>query len=295
VASLATMRFSAPSEEQIAHDLAAIREHGFVVIEGLLSERDLAEIRRDLTLHLASDPCGRNNFEGHRTQRVYSLVGKGRIFADLAEHPRIMALCDALLASNYLLTASQAICIHPGETPQPFHTDDSFYPIPRPRRAVSVSTIWAVDPFTAENGATQVVPRSHLWSDEQVGALLVKSDFETAAREERTPKPAPPLRAEWKEQIQDVVMPAGAAIFFLGMLVHRGGENQSGRPRLAFSNQYCEPWARQQENFFLSIPGDKVAAMSDRVQQLLGYSIHPPFMGHVNGVHPKKVLRPTEN
>jgi ectoine hydroxylase-related dioxygenase (phytanoyl-CoA dioxygenase family) len=288
---MGSVRFLPPPAGLVALDLAKVRESGFVVLEGLLSEADLAEIRRELAPHLAADPCGRNNFEGHRTQRVYSLVGKGRIFEDLAEHPHILALCDVLLQPNYLLTASQAICIHPGETPQPFHTDDSFYLIPRPRRAISVSTIWAVDAFTADNGATQVVAGSHRWSDEQVGSLLSESDFLTAAREERTPKPAPPPRAEWKGQLRDVVMPAGSAVFFLGTLVHRGGENRGVGSRLAFSNQYCEPWARVQENFFLSIGREKVAAMSERVQQLLGYSIHPPFMGHVNGVHPRKLLR----
>jgi ectoine hydroxylase-related dioxygenase (phytanoyl-CoA dioxygenase family) len=284
------MRFEPAAEDRVARDLEAIHEQGFVVIEGLLADDDLGEIRRELAPHLASDPCGRNNFEGHRTQRVYSLVGKGAIFEDLAAHPHILALCDALLQPNYLLTASQAICIHPGETPQPFHNDDSFYSIPRPRPAISVSTIWAVDAFTTSNGATQVIPGSHRWSDEQLGALLSKSDFTTASREERTPKPALPLRAEWKGRVKDVVMPAGAAVFFLGTLVHRGGDNHGNGSRLAFSNQYCEPWARVQENFFLSIPPSKVATMSERVQQLLGYSIHPPFMGHVNGVHPKKVL-----
>ena len=113
------MRFPAPERERTQRDLAAIREDGFVVIEGLLSAEELAEIRRELAPRLASDPSGRNNFEGYRTQRVYSLAGKGRIFEDLTEHPRILALCDALLMPNYLLTASQAICIHPGETPQP--------------------------------------------------------------------------------------------------------------------------------------------------------------------------------
>jgi ectoine hydroxylase-related dioxygenase (phytanoyl-CoA dioxygenase family) len=287
---MAPMRFSPPTDASVKRDLAAIEEHGFVVIERLLSEEDLAEIRRELAPQLAADPFGRNNFEGHRTQRVYSLVGKGKIFEDLAEHPRILALCDALLRPNYLLTASQAICIHPGETPQPFHTDDTFYPMARPRPAMSVSTIWAVDPFTAENGATQVVRGSHAWSDAEVGSLLEESDFVTAARGERTPKPAPGLRAGWRERMEDVVMPPGSVIVFLGTLVHRGGENRSDRARLAFSNQYCEPWARQQENFFLSIAAERVAAMSERVQQLLGYSIHPPFMGHVNGVHPKRIL-----
>jgi ectoine hydroxylase-related dioxygenase (phytanoyl-CoA dioxygenase family) len=287
------MRFPAPNDEQLAHDLAAIRENGFVVIERLLSEDELAEIRHELEPHLASDPSGRNNFEGYRTQRVYSLAGKGEIFEDLTEHPRILAICDALLLPNYLLTASQAICIHPGETPQPFHTDDSFYIIPRPRPAVSVSTIWAVDPFTDDNGATQIVNGSHRWSDEQMGQLLQSYDFVTAPRDERKPKAAPPPPARWRDKIQNATMPAGSVIVFLGTLVHRGGENRSALPRLAFSNQYCEPWARPQENFFLSIPAAKVAAMSERVQQLLGYSIHPPFMGHTNGVHPKRRLDTT--
>jgi ectoine hydroxylase-related dioxygenase (phytanoyl-CoA dioxygenase family) len=62
--------------------------------------------------------------------------------------------------------------------------------------------------------------------------------------------------------------------------------------RTAISNQYCEPWARPQENFFLSIPREKVAKMSPRLQTLLGYSIHPPFMGQVTARHPLKTLDP---
>lgn len=284
------MRFEPPSDEEVARDLAEIRERGYTVIDGLLSADELDEIRRGLAPHLAADPSGRNNFEGYRTQRIYSLAGKGAIFADLAEHPRVLAICDALLEPNYLLTASQAICIHPGESPQPLHTDDTFYSIPRPRPAVSVSTIWAVDAFTGENGATQLVPGSHRWSDDQVGELLRPREFVTTPRDERVPQPAAPLPDRWRDQIRDACMPAGSAIAFLGTLIHRGGENRSGAPRLALSNQYCQPWARPQENFFLSIPFEVVAACSERVQQLLGYSIHPPFMGHANGLHPRRVL-----
>jgi ectoine hydroxylase-related dioxygenase (phytanoyl-CoA dioxygenase family) len=283
------------NDDQLERDLATIQENGFVVIEKLLADDELAEIRRALAPHLAADPSGRNNFEGYRTQRVYSLVGRDSIFADLTEHPRILAICDALLLPNYLLTASQAICIHPGETPQPFHTDDSFYLIPRPRKAVSVSTIWAVDPFTDENGATQIVTGSHRWNDEQVGELLSSNDFSPAAPGEREPKAAPPLPEEWRDNTQDATMPAGSVIVFLGTLVHRGGENRGTLPRLAFSNQYCEPWARPQENFFLSIPYAKAATFSERVQRLLGYSIHPPFMGHANGLHPKRTLESALN
>ena len=65
---------------------------------------------------------------------------------------------------------------------------------------------------------------------------------------------------------------------------------RSMAPRLALSNQYCQPWARQQENYLLSVPRETARAMSLRVQALLGYSIHPPFMGHVNGIHPRRLL-----
>jgi ectoine hydroxylase-related dioxygenase (phytanoyl-CoA dioxygenase family) len=87
-----------------------------------------------------------------------------------------------------------------------------------------------------------------------------------------------------------VEMPAGACVVFAGTLVHRGGENRSGAPRCAFSNQYCEPWARQQENFTLSVPVDVARQMPPRLQEMLGYSIHPPFMGQLTASHPAKAL-----
>jgi ectoine hydroxylase-related dioxygenase (phytanoyl-CoA dioxygenase family) len=275
---------------RVERDVAEIRARGFVVIPDLLGVDELDAIRRALAPHLRAELLGRNDFEGFRTERVYSLVGRGEVFEALVEHPHVLGICDALLAPNYLLTASQAINIHPGETPQAFHTDDLFYRIARPREAVSVSTIVAIDPFTAENGATQIVPGSHGWSDAAIARLLSEIDFSTAPEGERRPRPAGPIPEAFRGQVQDVTMPAGAGVVFLGTLVHRGGENHSDRPRLALSNQYCEPWARQQENYFLSLSPETVRRMSARVQALLGYSIHPPFMGHANGLHPRRTL-----
>jgi len=269
-------------------DVAALRAHGFLVIPSLLPPDVIDAMRAALRPHLRAEVFGRNQFEGHRTERVYSLVGLDPLFADLVEHPRILAICDALLQPNYLLTASQAINIHPGETEQALHTDDSFYRIPRPRDAVSVSTIWAVDPFTTTNGATQIVPGSHRWDDAAVGDLLAQVDFSSSPGGE--PRPPAPLPEEVRRQLRDVTMPGGSVIVFLGTLVHRGGANRGDRPRLALSNQYCEPWARQQENYGLSIPRAAARRMSARVQELLGYSIHPPFMGHVLGLHPHRLL-----
>ena len=276
----------------IEQDLQAIDAQGFVVIERLLGADDVAALRAALGPHLGGELLGRNNFEGHRTERVYALVAKHPLFAALVEHPRILAICDALLEVNYLLTASQAINIHPDETPQPLHNDDAFYRLARPRKAVSVSTIFALDDFTAENGATQIIPGSHRWGDGDYQSFFTRIDFRTRDADARVPEDAM-LPPDLGAQLHDVTMPAGSVIVFLGTLLHRGGANRSARPRLAVSNQYCEPWARQQENYTLAIPPEQVRLLPERVQALLGYSIHPPFMGHVNGVHPRRILEDT--
>jgi ectoine hydroxylase-related dioxygenase (phytanoyl-CoA dioxygenase family) len=87
-------------------------------------------------------------------------------------------------------------------------------------------------------------------------------------------------------------MPPGSVVVFSGTLIHRGGGATGGASRLALSNQYCEPWARQQENYTLGIAPEKVRAMHERVRQLLGFSIHPPFMGHFGGLHPERMIQP---
>jgi ectoine hydroxylase-related dioxygenase (phytanoyl-CoA dioxygenase family) len=243
-----------------------------------------ATVRRVLGLYLGTH-AGRNDFEGTRTERIYTLVARARVFWRIALEPRVLALCERFLQPGFLLTASQAIQINPDETPQPFHTDDGFYSIPRPRPMVSLSTIVAVDAFTAENGGTEIVPGSHTWSDDRLagtfddGGLLDGSDRERAD-------------AELESLARPIEMPAGACVVFAGTLLHRGARNGSDRSRCAFSHQYCEPWARQQENFVLGVPVEVAREMPERLRELLGYSIHPPFMGQLTASHPEKALAP---
>jgi len=267
----------------LATHAARIDEDGFTIIEDFLDAPTLAEVRRVLGFYIGSH-MGRNDFEGTRTERVYTLVARGRVFWSIVLDARVAALCQHFLDDGYLLTASQAIEIQPGETPQPFHYDDTFYRLPRPRPMVSLSTIVAVDDFTAENGGTEVVPGSHLWSDAQLGRSFDITEPSTPEIEH--------AEAALAEHARAVVMPAGACVVFSGTLLHRGGRNRSPRPRCAFSNQYCRAWGRQQENFTLAIPPEVAREMPERLQEILGYSIHPPFMGQLTASHPRKALAP---
>ena len=114
------------------HHLARYHEQGFVILRDMLNASEIDALRSALQPYLDLGLRGRNDFEGERTQRVYSLVGRGAVFERTVEQPDVLELVDALLHPGYLLTASQAICIYPGETSQPVHYDDAFYTLPRP-------------------------------------------------------------------------------------------------------------------------------------------------------------------
>jgi ectoine hydroxylase-related dioxygenase (phytanoyl-CoA dioxygenase family) len=242
-------------------DMAALDRDGYVIWENLLSAEQCREIRAALRPWLGH--TGRNSFEGRLTQRIYSVLSRTRVCDRLVDHPRVLAVLDRLLMPNYLLSALQAINIQPGEVAQLPHHDDGFYPIPRPREPLAAATVWAIDDFTADNGATVVIPGSHRWG-------------------RRPPGP--------DDHALPVVMPAGSCVFFVGTLWHGGGANASTGDRLAVTAQYCEPWLRPMEAFSLSISRDIARTVSDDIRRMLGYSIHPPFVGAVDGLHPLRLL-----
>ena len=85
--------------------------------------------------------------------------------------------------------------------------------------------------------------------------------------------------------------PPGRTSTFAEGVVHGAGANHTDKPRLAATTQYCEPWARQQENYSLAISRERARMCSETVQRLLGYSMYLSFIGFVNGRDPIRLLR----
>jgi ectoine hydroxylase-related dioxygenase (phytanoyl-CoA dioxygenase family) len=54
--------------------------------------------------------------------------------------------------------------------------------------------------------------------------------------------------------------------------------------------EYVASWLRPQENHFLGVPRAIVGELPETLQELLGYNIRPPFMGYVDGRHPRRFL-----
>lgn len=250
----------------VATAVSALSADGGVVVEGVLGPDEIRELMAAVTKLEQGRPLGRNVFEGERSHRLYSLIAKGRPFEELAQHPVALALLDAVLEPGWLLSNCQSIRLYPGETRQPWHTDDGFYPIPRPRPfPLGLSSIWALDPFTAQNGATELLLGSHRWAAEHPDTF---DELDVTVAE----------------------MEPGSVLWFDAALWHRGGANLTDGTRLCMTVQYCQPWLRPQESQLLIAPPDVARRLPDRVRAMVGYSIHPPFIGQVDGKHPLRLI-----
>ena len=124
--------------------------------------------------------------------------------------------------------------------------------------------MWAITDFTEENGATRVIPGSHL-RDHAPNPL---EHYDTVAAE----------------------MPKGSVLVWVGSLWHGGGANLTDTPRVGIAMNYCAGYIRQQENQQLGIPTKLVSAFPRRLQELIGYSVYNGLIGHIDKQHPAKYV-----
>ncbi len=246
----------------MAKVVASLDRDGCVVVEGFIDATKVAALKAELAPYREQTPTGRNDFEGFATRRVYALFAKVRGLDDLATDPQLLGVLDEVLG-HYQLSGPVGIDIGPGESPQGLHRDDIVYPIPWPHQQVVLNTMWALDDFTADNGATVIVPGSHRSAPEEM------------------PDPTSAVPA---------TMGAGSVMFYVGTVWHGGGANRTEQPRLGVILEYAASWLRAQENHVTAVPHEVVRTLEPRLQELLGYNIHPPFLGYVDGRHPRRAL-----
>jgi ectoine hydroxylase-related dioxygenase (phytanoyl-CoA dioxygenase family) len=245
---------------------ALLAERGYATIPDAIDAEQVQWARAELEETLATTPSGRDDFEGRRTRRVYALFAKTRSLDALALHPEVLAILDRVLGA-YQLSAPAGISIGPGEQAQPLHPDDAIYPLPRPHDEVVVNVMWPLQDFTEANGATRIVAGSNRWTTER-------------------PDPDTPTVT--------VEMPPGTALLYTGSVWHGGGPNRTEDDRLGVVLHYAASWLRPVENHVLAVPPSLASTLPVRLQELLGYNIHPPFIGYVDGRHPRKLIEETE-
>ena len=249
----------------------ALAREGCAIVERLVPATVLDRVRAELAPYLEATPYGPDDFAGHRTRRTGGLIARSPTARDLIMHPVVLAGVGGLLghATSFQLHLTQVIAIGPGETGQAIHRDQwgfDFFPFPSGYE-VQCNTIWAMVDFTAENGATRVIPGSHRFEDR---------------------------RAFTPEETEAAAMPAGSVLFYTGSLYHGGGANRSGAVRYGLNVTYSLSWLRQEENQYLSVPAPIARELPEPLLRLMGYARGAYALGYVDDLRdPLDVLRGT--
>ena len=192
-----------------------------------------------------------------KTQRSYNLPAKLPQCARLMEDPFLLSLLAALLKEDFILSDISATSIGPATGGGYWHVDAplTMLPEPLPDVVLAVQTVWMLDDFTQENGATKVVPGSH-----------------------RTlRKPA------WGYEPMDgeiaLTAPAGSLALWLSHTWHRVGANVTDRPRRAIIGYFTQSWVKPFSDYTRSVPTDVIERYSPESRYLLGWSAFAPKRG----------------
>lgn len=254
------------THEQIQGHVEKIARDGYSIVEGAIEPElvdalvaDLGRLEQELEVTPAPNP-----FEGARTVRIYNLLIYGKLYERIPVHPNVLPIVEQVLDPGCLVSSLSSIAICADETPQPIHADDQLIPIPKPHVPIVCNTMWALTDFTEENGATRIIPGTHL------------ADHSPEYFKHYDSIPA--------------VMPKGSVMVYNGSLWHGGGANRTNQRRIGVAMNYCAGYIRQQENQQLGIPREIAAQFSPRLQELIGYSLYNGLIGHIDKSHPMEIL-----
>ncbi|WP_426512664.1 phytanoyl-CoA dioxygenase family protein [Dactylosporangium sp. McL0621] len=235
---------------------------GFVVLPALLAGERLAAAVRHADDLLHGVGWSGNDFDGRKTRRVYSLLGSVGAFEAPLTHPAVHALVAERLGPVYQFGMLFLTAVDPGQGAQSLHFDAGVYPLPRDVEA-ETNVIWALDDFTADNGATVVAPGSHRWP---AG---------------RRPEP---------HELVPVVMPAGSAVVYSGRLWHAAGENRGPATRRALICEHVLPWLRPADNHTLATGPERLRSLTPQLRRLAGVAPASEYLGLVGGRDPEQWL-----
>jgi ectoine hydroxylase-related dioxygenase (phytanoyl-CoA dioxygenase family) len=245
--------------------LAAIARDGYTIVEAAI-EPDLIDALSEALDRLEREMGVRpssNAFEGARTVRIYNLLAHGAPFTAVPVHAQVLPIVEGVIGEGCLISSLSSIAIDAGETAQPIHADDQLIALEKPHRPIICNSMWALTDFTEANGATRLVPTSHLRPSPEYGG-----DYPTIPAE----------------------MAKGSVLIWDGALWHGGGANRTDKRRTGVAMNYCAGFIRQQENQQLGLPPDLVRGFEPRLRELVGYGVYRGLIGHINKQSPAQIL-----
>jgi ectoine hydroxylase-related dioxygenase (phytanoyl-CoA dioxygenase family) len=236
--------------EDLAKAAADMAEHGYCLLKCPISDESFSRLRSRLDEAIREERANGTAFIYEKdNQRVFSLLNKGIEFEDIVVNPAVLEIMEQVLGYNFMLSSTHANIAGPGGASMYLHADQTFARAPWPDYALVANSMWMLDDFTPENGATRIVPGSH--------RLNRQPDY---------------LAGEGNTMGVPVCAPAGSVMIFDGRLWHQTGENTTeSEYRRGILNYYCRGYVRQQQNFFAGLSPQVLERATPLMRRLLGW------------------------
>src|SRR5215469_11913828 len=274
MATVVHLPINAPTDDIVAE----LEEQGAVIIDGFLSRETLDRFNAEIEPLLEREAPGRFTvneavtfFHGPKTRHLFCVAVLSDTFVhEILLHPIYKAVGDHFLLPNcasYQLNLAHVLDRGPGSGDQLIHRDHDVWPkaLGSAFTHRQFASMLALSDYTADMGATRVVPGSHKWELD------------------REPKP---------EEIAVAEMDPGSAVIYLGGSLHAAGPNTTAKSRRGMHTSFCLGWLRTEENMNLSVPKERLKAMPREAQELLAFGIHDGvamgegFLGAVQNLNP---------
>ncbi|GFE76141.1 phytanoyl-CoA dioxygenase family protein [Novosphingobium sp. TCA1] len=251
---------------EVAHYAAELKENGYCIIADALSRQTVEALDGELAERFEATPFCEGGFYGATTKRFGRLLIRSPRAEALVRHTLIVSIIEQILlpwCECIQLNTTQAIAVHGGAPAQLPHRDQDMWAAPKGHAEYLVNVMWPLTPFTNDNGATLVWPKSH-----------------GPAAMEPVP-PEPPIAIE---------MPPGAALLFLGSTLHGAGNNRTETVRRGIVVGYSLGWLKPYENQWLAYPPGIAGQFDRELAALVGYRQHRPNLGNFEGQCPSVLL-----
>ncbi len=234
-----------------------LRRFGYAIVDDVADAGLLDRLEAEALPYIEASAAGRDTYDGHFTRRTGALVARCPSVRPLVMHPLVVGAVRDFLShvTQVQLHLTQIISVEPGETRQKLHRDEmafDFFDF-GPDYHVQCNTMWALTDFTAENGATWILPG-------------------TSGLDDDSARQAAGAQAE---------MGRGSVLFYEGKVLHGAGANTSDGVRRGVNITYAAGWVRQEENQYLACPHEVARTLDDDLLRMMGYTQGAFALGYV--------------
>ncbi len=231
-------------------------QHGFLLLESLIPPDTTMELREHaLSLAVAEQKAGKGHsyLANDSAQRVWNLVDKGEIFEEAIQYPKMLAAMEYLLGADCTLSSFTVNVLYPSAPDAGLHIDYplSGLPTPRPNFPMVANSVWFLDDWTLENGATRCVPGSH-----------------------RRLKALPEPGVAYDDALQ-ICGPRGSVLIVNGAIWHGSSENRTNESRVGLLGFFCRSILKPQQAHLELVSDEVISRATPTLKRLLGFDSLP--------------------